>query len=80
MNNHVRVDTIKVFKEDTKRLNQIMVDLNTKEKSAAWREALVQYEKNREASQKIEQLTEQVKMLVEKVDSLYFIIQTIIKE
>lgn len=80
MNNHIRVDTIKVFKDEVKMLDQIMSDLKTKEKSSAWREALIQYEKNKESNKKIEQLSNEVKSLSEKIDSLYFIMQTLVRE
>lgn len=80
MKNHIRVDTIKVFKNDLKIINQIMLDLKIEEKSSAWREALIQYEKNKESNQKIGQLSNEVKILSEKIDSLYFIMQTLVGE
>lgn len=78
MKNHIRVDTIKVFKNDLKIINKIMLDLKIEEKSSAWREALKQYEDNKENNRKIEQLSNELKNLSEKIESLYFIIQTLV--
>lgn len=83
MKEYLRMDGIKVFEEDAKRLDLVMQDHQIKNKSEAWRIALREYEKNRDLAESFDDLKEEVSSLKNEIakfssgiEDLYFIVQS----
>jgi hypothetical protein len=83
MKEHLRMDGIKVFEEESKLLQLVMLEHNTKNKSEAWRIALHEYSKNRNITQSFSALKnefqatkDEIVQLKLAIEDLYFIVQS----
>jgi|GEM_PF-3368238 len=78
MRKHIRTDTFKVYEDEAKILDSIIMDrkLHPRQgKSKAYRVALHTYKNLHELPQSVESLKAQIEILTEQVKQLYFIIQ-----
>jgi len=82
MKEHIRVDALKVFKEDDSILQQIMADTKTKNKSEGYRTALKSYSENRnkdlaykQLEQKVDEQAKEIAQLKEAIDDLNFFLR-----
>jgi len=75
MREHIRIDTIKIFKEDANLLDQVMKTRNIKNKSDAYREALTSYIDNHKRDEAFKELQKEVSQLKELVEDLNFLIR-----
>ena len=87
MKEHLRMDGVKVFDEDARRLRLVMQDHQIKNKSEAWRIALREYEKNRDQAEAFDDLKDEVYSLKNEIaklssgiEDLYFIVQSLSME
>lgn len=87
MKENLRMDGIKVFEEDAKRLDLVMQDHQIKNKSEAWRIALREYEKNRDLAESFDDLKDElvavkneITKLSSGIEELYFIVQSMSME
>ncbi|WP_301101496.1 hypothetical protein [Propionivibrio sp.] len=84
MQEHLRMDGIKVFPEDAKLLQLVMQEHQIKNKSEAWRIVLRKYEKNRNLTDSFDELKDElvsvrneISQLSSVIEDLYFIVQSI---
>jgi hypothetical protein len=87
MKEHLRMDGIKVFEEDAKRLNLVMQDNHIKNKSEAWRIALRYYQKSRNITESFDDFKDElvavkseISKLSSAIEDLYFIVQSMSME
>ena len=87
MKENLRMDGVKVFDEDARRLRLVMQDHQITNKSEAWRIALRDYEKNRDLAKSFDDLKEEVSSLKNEIaklssgiEDLYFIVQSMSTE
>ena len=86
MKKHLRMDGIKVFDEDAELLHLVMQELQTKNKSEAWRLVLHEYCKSKNIIQSFAEVKDEfsatkdeIAKLKEVIEDLYFVVQTMNK-
>lgn len=81
MREHLRIDTIKIFKKEATQLDEIMRITKIKNKSDAYREALDSYLDNHKRDEAYKELQKEVSQLKDIVEDLNFLIRnTLVKK
>lgn len=75
MREHLRIDTIKIFKKEASQLDEIMKIRKIKNKSDAYREALESYSDNHRRDEAYRELQKEVSQLKEMIEDLNFLIR-----
>lgn len=77
MRTHIRVDSVKVFEDDSVFLEELSKEYGIKNKTNIYRRAVRFWYENRQLHMIIQKQTEQMASMTEKMDDLYFKIDTI---
>ncbi len=80
MKTHLRMDGVKVFKEDEELLQLVMKTEGLKNKSDAWRTALKSYRDFHQANTELASLKESVQAMQQLLQDLYFKVDFLSKE